>query len=268
MKKLLLISSLSVCSAGFLGAAVIPYTNDFSGTGSNTAFTSENTDAEWTVSGGSYIFNYTNTTITPSTASVSLTDATAISFTMQTQFTVTTNMLNVNSNGATIGFGLFGSSATFAGTNAATSYYLADFQVATSGTAGNLRVIALGDTSGFTGTTTNVDANPGSASLAVVQNTTYTLRLTGVYSGGTLNMTLGVYDASGTTQIGGSATGTDTSPLTGTNFGYRNRIGIGTGSFTTSFDNFSVVPEPGTIGLALAGFAAVTIVAARRRRQS
>jgi hypothetical protein len=264
-KPLALLAGLVLASLQPLGAAVIPYTNDFSGTGANTAFTSENTNAEWAVSGGSYVFNYTNTTITPSTASLSITNASATSFTMETQFTVTSNMLNVNSNGATIGFGLFGASTTFAGSGTATSYYLADFSVANStGTPGTLRILSLGDTAGFTAINGSADDNTGSAALAIVQNTTYTLRLEGTYSGTTLNMTLGLYDAAGTAQIGSDATASDTSPLAGTNFGYRNRIGIGTGAFTANFDNFSIVPEPGTLGLLALGGAAV--LAVRRRR--
>ena len=246
-----------------LSAAVIPYTNDFSGTGSNTAFTSENTDAEWTVTGGAYVFNYTNTTITPSTASISLTNASNIAFTMETQFTVS-SVGSVNSNGATLGFGLFGANTTFSG-SASSAYYLADWQVANSGTPGNLRIVALGDTTGFTNTPTSVDANAGSSTLAVTLGTTYTLRLVGTYSGSTLNMTLGVYDATGTTQIGSSAIASDTSPLTGTNFGFRNRVGLGGGTFTANFDNFAVVPEPGSAALLLLGCSAVTALALKRR---
>lgn len=247
-----------LCSSG---AAVIPYTNNFSGVGSNTAFTTEMTDAEWTVSGGSYVFNYSNSTLTPSVASISITNAGNVAFTMETQFTVGSTG-SVNSNGATIGFGAFGASTGFGGSNASSSYYLADWQVANTSSPGTLRIRALGDDSGYTYNQVVVDDNVASG-LAVTLGTTYTLRLTGVYVGSTLNLTLGVYDSTGTTQIGTSATASDTSPLTGTNFGYRNRIGIGGGTFNASFDNFSVVPEPTAAGLlALGG----TVVMALRRR--
>lgn len=240
---------VAVLFGGFapLGAAVFPYSNDFSGTGANTAFTTETTDAEWSVTGGVYQYTYTNTTITPSRSSLQVTGMAGLDFTMETQFTVS-SVGSVNSNGETLGFGLFGSDATFAGTNSGTAYYLADFQYANSVTPGNLRIIALGDTTGATGTQVSVDANPSVSTLAVVLDTTYTLRLTGTYSGTTLNMTLGLFDAAGTTQIGTSATATDTSVLTGTNFGYRNRAGIGGGTVSVAFDNFSVttatIPEP------------------------
>jgi hypothetical protein len=96
-----------------------------------------------------------------------------------------------------------------------------------------------------------VDANTSSvdaSKLAVVLGTTYTLRLSATYSGSALHMTLGLFDATGTTQIGSSATASDTSLLSGTNFGFRNRIGLSGGAATIDFDNFSVtstaIPEP------------------------
>lgn len=261
MKPFPLFTALLLAALQPLGAAVIPYTNDFSGTGSNTAFTVENTDAEWTVSGGSYAFNYSNTTITPSTSSLSFTNAAGVPFVIETQLTVS-SVGGVNGNGATLGLAAFGDSTTFA---VGSSYYLADWQVANSGIPGNLRILAQGDTAGFTNTPVTVDANPGSPTLAVSLGTTYTLRLTGTYSGSTLNMTLGVFDSLGA-QIGGSAIASDTSPLAGTNFGYRNRIGIGGGTFNATFDNYSVVPEPGTWALFLSG-AAVMLVMFRLRRK-
>lgn len=262
MKVIRLLPAVFLAGLCSSGAAVIPYTNDFSGTGSNTAFTSEQTDAEWTVSGGSYNFSTSNTSYLASTASISLTNAGNVAFTMETQFTVS-SVGNVNDNGATIGFGAFGASTTFGGLAGSSAYYLADWQVATNtSAAGTLRIRALGDESGYTYTQVVVDNNPAT-NMAVTLGTTYTLRLTGVYVGSTLNLTLGVYDATGTTQIGTSATGKDTSPLTGTNFGYRNRIGLGGGTFNTSFDNFSVVPEPTAVGLFTLGG---TLVMALRRR--
>lgn len=263
-KPLAVLAGLFLAAAHPLGAAVIPYTNDFSGTGSNTAFDVENTDAQWTVSDGSYVFNFPNAPIVPSTASLSITNASAVPFTMETQFTVTSTGI-VNSNGVTLGFGLFGANTTFSGTSTDTSYYLVDWQVANSTTSnvGTLRILSLGESAGFSGASTIVDANLSSSTLAIVTGTTYTLRLEGSYSGSTLNMTAGVWDAAGTTQIGATATASDTSPLTGDNFGYRNRVGIGGGTFTANFDNFSIVPEPGALGLLSLG--AALVLAVRRR---
>lgn len=248
------------------GAEVIPYSNDFSGTGANTAFTAETTDAEWTVTSGVYQYSTNNTSYTASTASFPVTNAAGVNFTMQTLFTVSSAGI-VNANGATIGFGLFGSSPAFTGTDTSNSYYLADFQYGNSGTPGTLRIIALGNTSGTTGTSTIVDANPGTANLAVVVGTTYLLKLVGTYSGTTLNMSLGLFDSGGG-QIGSSATATDTSVLTGTNFGFRNRIGLSGGTATVNFDDFNItpaaVPEPGTTALMIGGVCLAAALAARR----
>jgi hypothetical protein len=262
MKVIRLLPALLLAALCTSGAAVIPYTNNFSGTGSNTAFTTEMTNAEWTVTGTSYAFSYSNSTVTPSLASISISNMANTAFTMETQIKVVTTG-SINSNNATVGFGAFGATSGFGGSGSSSAYYLADWQVGTfSDTAGTLRILSLGEAGGFTAINASADNNAAS-NLAVTLGTTYTLRLTGVYVGTTLNLTLGVYDATGTTQIGTSATATDTSPLTGTNFGYRNRIGVGSGTFTADYNNFSIVPEPTAAGLlALGG----TVVMALRRR--
>jgi hypothetical protein len=243
-------------------AAVIPYTNDFSGTGSNTAFTFALPAADWTVWEDSYRFSTATTSVSASVASIELTNVGNVPFVMETQFTVT-SLGTPNANGITLGFGAFGDSSGFSGSGVNSAYYLADWQVANVSSPGTLRILALGDTSGFTSISTVVDADLGSPTQAITLGTTYTLRLEGVYVGTTLNLTLGVYDESGETQIGTSATASDTSPLTGPNFGYRNRSGIGGGTLTVNYDNFSVVPEPGaSVLFALGG----TLVMALRRR--
>lgn len=250
-----------------LGAASLPYTNDFGGTGANTAFTTETTDVEWALSGGAYRNTYSNSSITPSTASIALTGVAGNAFTIETQFTVQQTG-SLNGNGATLGFGFFASSATFSTT--ANSYYLADLNYGNSGgtNVGKLRILALGDSSGFTAVDSIADDNAAST-LAITTGTTYTLRLTGTYgTGGSLSMTLGLFDAAGSSQIGTSATATDLTPLTGANFGYRNRIGIGGGTSIIDFDNFSVtsaaIPEPTSFALA-GGLGGLALAALRRR---
>lgn len=271
-------SSLPFSALAFLaialsaGAATFPYANDFSGTGSNTAFTNETADAEWALNGDAYRNNQTATSWTPTTASTSITGVAGNSFTLETQFTIS-SFGTFNGNGATLGMGLFSLSSNFVGTNTTNSYYLADWVYGhSSGTdVGRLRIIALGDTSGTTTPTYGFADDNAGANFAATQGTTYLLRLVGTYSeSGSLSMTLGLFNAAGTTQIGTSASLTDSSPLTGEYFGYRNRIGIQGGTSTIDFDNFSVtslaaVPEPATYAL-LGGLAALGLVVARRRR--
>lgn len=254
-----------------LGAASIPYTNDFSGTGSNTAFTNETTDAQWELNGGAYRNTIPNSSVTVSSASTSITGVAGNAFTMETQFTIS-SFGNFNSNGGTLGFGVLSLSATFAGTNTASSYYLVDWLYGkdTSPDVGRLRILALGDTTGFTATNSVADHN-ADANHAATLGTTYTLRLEGTYAeNGTLSMTLGLFDATGTTQIGTSATATDLTPLTGEYFGYRNRIGLGGGTSLIDFDNFSLtsstIPEPSAFAL-LGGLGAFGLAATRRRRR-
>jgi len=265
LKTAAIVASLSIAGAQGASSAVIPYTNDFSGTGSNTAFPNENLDANWAVSGGSYVFNNSSTSVGPSSASIQLTNV-GNAFTIETQFSVGSSSFSTNANGITLGMGVLGSDANFTGTSAATSYYLVDWLIAAPTAPGTLRIVSLPDNGGFNASNTSVDDNSSSSSLAVNLNSTYTMRLDGVYSGSTLVMTLSLYNASGA-QIGASATATDTSPLAGTYFGYRNRMGLSGGSLNANFDNFSVtaVPEPGTVTMLALG-AGVVLYGLRRRK--
>ncbi|WP_309383273.1 PEP-CTERM sorting domain-containing protein [Cerasicoccus frondis] len=275
MKLQSLLTSIVLASVCPLGAVTIPYTNDFSGSGDNTAFPAENTDAEWTVSSGSYQWNYSNTVGggSPSTASLPVTNADT-SFTMETQFTLT-SLGNLQGTAQTLGFGVFGADSAFSGSGASggNAYYLADYSYANgnSGSSeGTLRILRLGDSgSSLSVTSTGLaDDNSGSSILAVNLDTTYTLRLEATIAGSTLNMTLSLYDATGTSQIGTSAIVSDTSPLTGENFGYRNRSPLAGGSTTIDFDNFEMsnIPEPGTYALII-GSALGALAFARRRRR-
>jgi hypothetical protein len=251
-----------------LDAATMTYFNDFSGTGSNTDLPTETTASgqSWTVTSGVYRYMNTNTTGggIASSASIPITNAATEPFPIvQTQFVVSGIGVPQTGSGDTLGFGLFGLDAAFTGAIASNAYYLADFAYArgaTSGTVdGQLRILSLGDGTGFASITGVADDN-ASATLAVVPGATYTLRLTGSYTGPTLNLTLGVFNASGI-QIGTSATASDTSPLAGTHFGFRNRTPIGGGTVTINFDDFLIMPEPAA-ALAALGLA---IFAMRRR---
>jgi hypothetical protein len=96
---------------------------------------------------------------------------------------------------------------------------------------------------------------------AVTLGTPYQLTLSGAYSGGLLTLTGTLTGGDGTTL---TVNGTDISPLTGTNFGYRTAVNAlrngstaantaVTAAVNVDYDNLSVVPEPGSVLLALCG---------------
>lgn len=250
--------------ASAASAAVI-YSNDFSGTGGNVAFTTQaSAGGSWSVTGGVYSSSPTNPA-TFGASNVSLASnviAGVPGASAGNTFAISSNFVVTNKGAATtltVGFGSFGATATFAGAAVASAYYLADVNIVN----GNVRILSLGDTAGFTGT------NTGTAG-ALALNTTYTLKLTGTNVGGTLNLSIGLFDAAGTTQLGTSSTAVDTSPLNGTNFGYRNNASAASGApgaTNVQVDNYTItdgvaVPEPTTVGLLMTSAGLLT---ARRR---
>jgi hypothetical protein len=261
------ISQLSAILAAH-AAVVAPYTNDFSGSGSNVALPNESTDAQWNVVDGSYINSYSVTSGTASSASIDITNLDGVSFTMSTQFTMTSATAPNSNNASQIGFGAFSSAAGFLNT-ASDSYYLADFtysanNLQSGNPLGTLRIVSLqaGSNPDFSSTLGLAVASGSAANFALVLNTTYTLQLTGTVTGGVLSMSLSLLDATGTIQIGTSATATDATPLTGDYFGYRDRLGAG-GAMSVAYDNLSIVPEPSICVLAAIGLGLVLVT--RRR---
>lgn len=233
---------LLLAVAAQLDAAIVPYSNDFSGTGSNTAFPQQS-PANWALSGGTYNLSLPTGLQGPAVATIPIDNApTTGSFTVETQFNV--SAVNSIKGLCTLGFGLFGDTSGFA----SGADYLATFGFANNTTPLGALSISAQNHSGVTSTPVNVTVSGHPGNIAVPLNTTYTLRLVGTYTGGTLNMTLGLFDAAGTTQIGSSATASDSSPLTGTYFGYRNRP-YTQGSTVIAFDNFAITPEPATLSL-------------------
>lgn len=268
---------MALAGAALLGVAplrgaVIPYSNDFSGSGSNVDFDYENTETgqSWTLQGGEYRLRGTSTAGGQLSASAvqQITNAgDYATITMETKFRLPASPVTPNGSNFS-GLAAFGLTSGLEGSGASTAYYLADWLWGnnSSTNVGQLRVIAVGDTSGYSSSNGTADDYTGSggANWAAQADTVYTLRLTAALSGGTLNLTFGVYDAAGTTQIGTSATGSDTSPLTGQYFGLRSRIGSGSSPQDLFFDDFTIIPEPGSMALALAG--GVLARAIRRRR--
>ncbi|HEV7301312.1 MAG TPA: hypothetical protein VGN72_18255 [Tepidisphaeraceae bacterium] len=267
-------------------AATVPFTNNFDGTGNNVdfnagtnggteVFTGSSSSGGWTVADGVYTVDVKSTpngsgASNTATAALSITGVDTADWTMSSQFTVNSvTSPGFNNLGLTIGFGAFGSTSTFSNASP-NKYYLADlsYRNFTATTQGTLRILEIGTSNTTIATNSNAVADAD-----LVNGTTYTLKLSGTYSGApgasSLTMTLGLYDATGATAIGSSVTGTDTTPLTGTNFGYRLNYNENNKSFNASFDNFVVtnaaaVPEPAAVSLlGLAG-----LIALRRAKRS
>lgn len=248
------------------------YSNDFSGTDGNGAFTDSAPSGNWSVSGGTYNLSFTDTTIMARTASLNLGDSLdAISFTMQTDFRATS--LNTVSpyNSSTIGFGAFGTNSAFSG-GAGNPYYLADFTFY-GGSAGQLRILKIADTNTTIGTNGSAVASGHLTNFAINTGVDYTLKLDAVYDPDamTLSLTLGLYDSLGSL-IGTKASGTTTGVLTGDYFGYRNRIGQGGTGTNFAFDNFQIntaaIPEPASFAVILGGAVMLFGFNQRRRRQA
>lgn len=256
MNRALPLAALMMASASFVGlcqaAVTIPYTNDFSGTTGNGAFETETSDAQWSVSGGKYVNNFVSGGGgVSSSASLQVSNIANSTFTMSMDFTI-----SAASDSFTVGFGLLGGNAAFNGTTGA--YYLADVNYSTSGSH-QLRLFEIGSSN------TNL-ASSANAAYQLSLNTTYSLRLAVTKTTSSVSMTLGLYDAGGN-QLGSSVTATDSTPLSGTYFGLRNRANTTSGTHTVSFDNFSIaaIPEPSSFAMAAGGLIGALVVIARRR---
>ena len=186
-------------------------------------------------------------------------------WTISTEFVLDDYTAPATANDNTINMGLaaLGSSANFTtGTNYRLLYTL-DSPTATQ--IGRITLSESGGGTGLTGVLSSVAAN------AVTLGTPYQLTLSGSYSGGILTLNGTLTGGDGTTL---TVSGTDTSVLTGTNFGYRTAVNAQrngntalntavTASVDVDYDNLSVVPEPGSAILASCGLGGVLL---RRRR--
>lgn len=134
---------------------------------------------------------------------------------------------------ANFGFGMYGDTANFS-----------------SGSQYRILVNTLGTGAGkpfLVRNGTNVTTSDTGTAVAIANGSDYTLTATATPVGGTLVLSASVTDGTNTYTINY----TDSSPLTGTFFGYRTATaGTGT-SETVQYDNFAAtfVPEPGTLGV-------------------
>jgi hypothetical protein len=178
---------------------------------------------------------------------VSLTNIAGNILTLSTDATLTSLTAGSTGPAANFGFGMFGSSSNF---SAGTEYRVL---LTTIGTSGVLSFVRNG---------TNQTTTPTGTPVSVAPGTNYNINVTATPVGSTL-----VFHATATDGTNTTVTDyIDSSPLTGTWFGYRTATaGSGT-SETVQYDNFSAtttVPEPGTIGLLSAG---AGLLLMRRRR--
>ncbi len=229
------IASLFIGTAISNAAVLANYSNDFT------------TDvADFTTAGGTWTLNtsgsgtYSNVisaSSTSGTTAVQVTNMAGQNFVVSTAFTVNT----ISGPSTTVGFGAFGSTASFAAPS-----YLADVNAgSTTGGNSTIRILELNSPSN---TSIASFTTPSGGLNFLVAGNRYTLTLEGEYVSSDLKLTLTLVNL--TTNITTTITGTDTTPLTGQFFGFRNRTGSGASNLDVSFDNFSVViPEPASATL-------------------
>ncbi|MBC8009235.1 MAG: PEP-CTERM sorting domain-containing protein [Burkholderiales bacterium] len=262
------LAPLALFAASVAGAATIPFTNDFSSVGlaNNSGFT---------LGSGFQTLSVSNTVATVGYSNSQFTNAANTSFTLTSQFRITSLGTSTGGVSQSVGFGFFGTEATFAG-GSTTPYLYANW----SFNLGTLSIIEVDatNTNVQSGTPT-ADLNGATAGFITPGSTLYTLKLAVTNTApGTYSLSFGVFDSAGTTQFGSSATVasysiaslTTTTDLDANGFyGIRSRIPLISGTTTVGFDNFAItssaIPEPSTYA-ALAGLGVLGLAASRRRR--
>lgn len=197
----------------------LPYVENFtSGAGNFTATPA----AEWTVVGGAYRNTITAASAT-SLASIltnDLSGANPPGFFLSSKFTVVSSVTTGNA----VGFGLFGTNATFTG-GVTNPYYLFDFRPG----ANVLRFLRVG--------INNTSFLPDTTLKTMSVNTAqpFYLEVRGTYEFGALVMNLTVRQGA----LSETFYVVDSEPLNVGYFGYRNRTGAG-GALTVDCDDFTL----------------------------
>lgn len=252
--KYSIIYSLTLLLAGTsaLAQVAFPYTNDFST--SVADFTSSGNNSTWTLNSGVYEVATTSLS-TRAQAGLTVTGiggATPMDFSVSTTFSADKDQSNES-----FGFALFGDSAASPTSN----YLLVDV-----GGDDNLRILNVGGP----GNGSIVNTQDNATGFTFAANTAYDLVAQFDYTGTDLVVTLTVTDTTDSMN-----TGTITSPSFSTVSNLdSNVVGLtarnGTSgapqpTMTTSFDSFTIVPEPNALPI-IAGVAGLGMVILRRRK--
>lgn len=275
-------------------AATLPYTNNFDGATIGTTLPADFTETNVGTANsaiaaapgagglsGNVLTQTASATVGGTTASntvaaVNLTNASGSDFSISTNFTISALDIGTTT-GSTVNTALVavGSAADFS-TSSVSSYRAFYTLTAPTGT-GTLNIQEFGNSTGgfgneVGGTLIGTNRIQSTATNAVTLDTKYTLTLTGTYTGGGtgIQLSASLTGGDGTTII---ISVTDSTPRTGTFFGYRTALatsgGTGTVTETLNFDNLNVVvPEPGSAALLMLGAAGFAAFAARRQRRA
>ncbi|HYE18357.1 MAG TPA: PEP-CTERM sorting domain-containing protein [Tepidisphaeraceae bacterium] len=183
------------------------------------------------------------------TSAVQVTNVVGSAFAVGTEFTVD-SFTAAGTSTLNLGLGILSTTADLSSGNQYRILY-------TLGTGGDTGKITIQEGGTTRATSTGV--------IPVTQDVPYFLKVEVTYSGS--NPTIMAYLTQGASEI--SATWTDTTtPFAGEFFGYRTAVNAVGGTVTENidYDNFGVVPEPGSVGLLGAG--AAGLLARRRRRRA
>jgi hypothetical protein len=242
-----IVAAFAICLAANSQAALIPVIDNFDDNVADGFVNVSGSGAAWSSTGGAHQLQITNggSASTSSSLVQITTDVAALGgFVFETDVRIPA-YASIGTNGIDIGVVALSDAAT-------STRYLFDFNP----TKQTVRI------AGF-------DTSPAAVSFTFSNSESYHLRLEGDYSGGTLNAIATFIDPSQAPIVFNVS---DATPITGAlqqGWGYRARTGTGTGTSnntTILLDNFSVVPEPSSGVMVIAGIAVAVLVGQRRVR--